>query len=93
MKQAINEFTRVQVEKFQRTNIGNKFHINKIKYTVHETPFLEHICSLCTFNQMGYNCPRQTGEKTPVCFAKNRPDRKSVYYTKNEVKILIWEKD
>ena len=88
-----NEFTQVQISKFKNTRPEDDFYVRKVKYIVHETSYQEHLCNLCAFNEMGKNCPREEGSKTPVCFANNRPDRKSVYYSKNQVKTLTWTND
>ena len=92
MEQAKSNFTPVQVEKFQRTESGNNFKIKQTKYSVHETT-IDHDCNICAFKQMGSKCPKQAAEKTPVCFANKRPDKCSVYFVKNEKKILVWTQD
>ena len=90
MEQAKSNFTPVQVEKFQHTQSGNDFKIKQTKYSVHETT-IDHDCNMCAFKEMGKRCPTQGGKKTPVCFAKNRPDKNSVYFVKNEKVVLVWE--
>ena len=43
--------------------------------------------------QIGEKCPKQAAEKTPVCFANKRPEKCSVYFVKNEKKIMVWTQD
>lgn len=88
-----NQFTPLQIEKFRHTQPGGEFNVNRVKYTVHETPFEEHPCELCAFKIIGEKCPKQAAEKTPVCFANKRPDKCSVYFVKNQKKILVWTQD
>ena len=56
-----NEFTQVQISKFKNTRPEDDFYVRKVKYTVHETSYQEHLCNLCAFNEMGENCPRDDG--------------------------------
>lgn len=79
---------RVLVDKFKNTKVNKYIIIHGSEIKVQRTPFEENICELCIFKEKTRHCPTEPGKKTPVCFAKNRPDRESVYFTNNEKIVL-----
>ena len=66
-----NQFTPLQIEKFIHTQPGGEFNVNRVKYTVHETPFEEHPCELCTFKIIGKNVQNRQQKKLPYVLLIN----------------------
>ena len=79
------------VELFQTTKIGDLIHLRKKVLIVRETTE-NYTCDTCVFRQISMQCPHFDIERPlrirPVCFATERPDKKSVYF---EEKKQIWE--
>ena len=79
------------VELFQTTKIGDLIHLRKKVLIVRETTE-NYTCDTCLFRQISMQCPHFDIERPlrirPVCFATERPDKKSVYF---EEKKQIWE--
>ena len=79
------------VELFQNAKIGDLIHLRKKVLIVRETTE-NYTCDTCLFRQISMQCPHFDIERPlrirPVCFATERPDKKSVYF---EEKKQIWE--
>lgn len=75
------DFTLDHIFKFQTTIPTKKINVNGVRYTVHETNKYHDCQKSCCFKTIGSNCPTFPGHKRPVCFAINRLDKKSVYFT------------
>ena len=80
-----NQLTDKQIIRLSRYSVNSYVLSNGKKYRVCKTEFTETPCEKCRFcenGKMGNNCPRLPEHKNPICFAKNRPDKESVYFGK-----------
>ena len=80
-KEPKKEYRSELAQRYKRTRVDHTLTLDGVEYTAKETPFEEDICSMCIFKEIGDHCPKLEKHSTPVCFAVNRPDGKSVYFT------------